>query len=165
MPAMELPKTLVKLLDTLLTENGLTSWQIFEEKSSNIIVKIRFGNGHPGPTADKQPSETIASYRRKSPSQIKRDQARVADHKHQQSTVPRMTTRSMATCLPTEPGVTDRESHASKIEQIRYDRISNNDYNCVDPLEISRTPLCQPSCNAHDNSLMSKRGRLQFDMC
>ena len=85
--------------------------------------------------------------------QIKRDQARVAEHKRQQSTVPRMTTRSMATCLPTEPCVTDRDAHVSEIEEVRDD---NNGYSCMDPLEISLTPLCQPSCNAHDDSLMSK---------
>ena len=50
-------------------------------------------------TTDRQPSEAFAAYRRKAPSQVKRDHAQVAAHKRQQSTAARMTTRSMATCL------------------------------------------------------------------
>ena len=150
MPVTELPKTLVNLLGTLLTENGLLSWQIFEEKSSNIVVKIRFGNGHCDLAADRQPSEAFTAYRRKAPSQVKRDHARVAAHKRQQSTAARMTTRSMATCLQTEPCATDQDVPADEIEQTRYGD------NCLDPQAITCEPLCQPSCYAHDDSLLYK---------
>ena len=120
MPVMELPKTLVNLLGSLLTENGLLSWQIFDEKSSNIVVKMRFGNDHCGPNTDGQSTETVAAYRRKPPSQVKRDRARVAAHKLQQSAAPRMQTRSMAAvCLQTEDQAGDQNSHTSDIEQAR----------------------------------------------
>ena len=138
MPATELPKTLVNLLGTLLTENGLLSWQIFEEKSSNIVVKIRFGNGHCDLAADRQPSEAFTAYRRKAPSQVKRDHARVAAHKRQQSTAARMTTRSMVTCLQTEPCATDQDVPADEIEQTRYGD------NCLDPQAIYVNPYVNP---------------------
>jgi hypothetical protein len=111
---MELPKTLENLLGCLLAENGLLSWQIFDERSSHIVVKIRFGNGHCGPTTANQSTETVTTYRRKPPSQVKRDHARVAAHKCKQSTAPGIQTRSMAAaCLPTEPREEKQKAHNS----------------------------------------------------
>ena len=62
MTVTELPKTLVNILGTLLAENGLLSWQILDEKSSNIVVQILFDNGHCHPTTDGQSAETMAAY-------------------------------------------------------------------------------------------------------
>ena len=117
----QLPKTLVNLIGTLLAENGLLSWQIFDEKSSNIVVKIWFGNGHCGPTTDWQSAKTVAAYRRKPPSQVRRDRARVAAHKRQQSAAPQIQTQSMAAaCLQTEDQVGEQYSHTRDIEEARY---------------------------------------------
>ena len=152
MPVTELPKTLVNLMGTLLKENGLLSWQIFDEKSSNIVVKIRFGNGHCGPTTDGQSTETVAAYRRKPPSQVKRDHARVAAHKLQQSAAPRMQTRSMAAvCLQTELHADDQNSHTSDIEQARYDDVDASEH-FLDPLAVS----FEPSQIIHNNSTLSR---------
>ena len=151
---MELPKTLVNLLGCLVTENGLLSWQIFDEKSSHVIVKIRFGNGHCGPTTEKKSTETVTAYRRKPPSQVKRDQARVAAHKRQQSTAPRVQTRSMAAaCLPTEPREGDQKTHDSDngdSELSRY--VEPQREHILNPLVL---PFESPR-NTHDASLLSR---------
>ena len=152
MPATELPKTLVNLLGSLLTENGLLSWQIFDEKSSNIVVKIRFGNGHCGPTTDGQSAETVAAYRRKPPSQVRRDRARVAAHKCQQTAAPRMQTQSMAAvCLQTEDQACDQDSHTSDIEQTRYDDVDTSEH-FLDPLAVS----FEQSPVMHNSSILSR---------
>jgi hypothetical protein len=154
MPVMELPKTLENLLGCLLAENGLLSWQIFEERSSHIVVKIRFGNGHCGPTTENQSTETVTTYRRKPPSQVKRDHARLAAHKRKQSTAPGIQTRSMAAaCLPTEPRDEKQKAHNSEhasCEHPRYDDPKRE--HCLDPLVL---PFESPR-NAPDASLLSK---------
>ena len=137
MPVTELPKTLVNLLGSLLTENGLLSWQIFDEKSSNIVVKMRFGNGHCSLTTDGQSTETMAAYRRQPPSQVKRDRARVAAYKLQQSAAPRMQTLSMAAIyLQTEDQAANQDSHTSDIAQARYDDVDTSEH-FLDPLAVS----------------------------
>jgi hypothetical protein len=148
---MELPKTLENLLGCLLSENGLVSWQIFEEKSSHVVVKIRFANGHCDPKAERQPTETVTAYKRKSPSQVKRDQARVAAHKRQQSTAPRMTTRSMAAvCLQSEPCAGDLKTDANDTEQLRC----GDDPQSEHSLGILVLPLQSPR-DIRDISLLS----------
>ena len=153
MPVTELPKTLVNLLGSLLTENGLLSWQIFDEKSSNIVVKIRFGNGHCSPITNGRSTETVAAYRRKPPSQVRRDRARIDAHKRQQSAAPRMQTRSMsAVCLPTDQHAGDQDSHTSDIEQARYDAdVDKNEH----VLDHSAMPF-EPSQVIDNNSMFSR---------
>ena len=75
---MDLPKALQDLLATLLANNALKSWQIFDEKNMDIVVKMRFAGGHCG-----QAEVTTARYRRKAPAQVRRDQARSATYKQQ----------------------------------------------------------------------------------
>ena len=81
MPITELHMTMVNILGILVLYIGLLSWQIFYDKSSNIWVKIRFGNGHCDPTTERQPCKSISTYRRKSPSQVRRNHVRIAAHK------------------------------------------------------------------------------------
>ena len=75
-PVMELPKD---LLTTLSSNNVLKSWQIFDERNMDIVVKLCFAGGH-----CSQAEVTTARYRRKAPAQVKRDQARSATYKQQQ---------------------------------------------------------------------------------
>ena len=74
MPVEGLPKTLEILLSSLLQENNMQSWQIFQEKSGSIMLKVRFNVGD-------VPHEQPLSYRRKSPAQTRRDHARAASHR------------------------------------------------------------------------------------
>ena len=79
---MELPRVLENLLTTLARDNHLLSWQISDDRNNNVIVKIRFSDDHID--LPSQPSHR-ATYRRKTPSQIKRDQERLTAHKQKES--------------------------------------------------------------------------------
>ncbi len=41
-PASELPKSLSNILDVLMKENGLQSWQIFSQKRG-VSLRLKFG--------------------------------------------------------------------------------------------------------------------------
>ena len=103
MPAQELPKVLKNLMDTLLCGNMLHSWNIFEERNGHIVVKIRFSGGH----VDQA---TPISYKRKAPSQVKRDGARLAKHKARVSTQP-----ENGTCLSTQ-ALRDDKQHVDLVD-------------------------------------------------
>ena len=79
MPAQELPKVLRNLMDTLMDGNQLHSWNIFEERNGQIVVKIKFSGGH-----IDQPQQ--ASYKRKPPNQVRRDETRLAKHRDRVTT-------------------------------------------------------------------------------
>ena len=59
---MELPRVLENLLTTLARDNNLLSWQIADDRNNNVIVKIRFSDGHID--LPSQPNHR-AAYRRK----------------------------------------------------------------------------------------------------
>ena len=75
-----LPKTLKCLLDVLVDVNTLQSWNIFEEKNCQVVVKLRFDSGHYSP-----PSKEPVVYKRKAPSQVKRDGDRLATYRRNQA--------------------------------------------------------------------------------
>jgi hypothetical protein len=68
------------LLDTLLDTNGFRSCQIFEAKNCDVVVKLCFTGRHLA-----KGDVRVASFRRKSPAQISRDQSRLIAHKQQQA--------------------------------------------------------------------------------
>ena len=80
MPVQDLPKTLKCLLDVLVDVNTLQSWNIFEEKNGQVVVKLRFDSGHYSP-----PSKDPVVYKRKAPSQVKRDGDRLATYRRNQA--------------------------------------------------------------------------------
>ena len=61
-------------MGTLLEGTQLHSWNIFEERNGQIVVKIKFSGGH----IDQS---NQASYKRKAPNQVKRDENRLAKHR------------------------------------------------------------------------------------
>ena len=61
MPVQDLSKTLKCLLDVLVDVNTLQSWNIFEEKNGQVVVKLRFDSGHYSP-----PSKGPVAFKRKS---------------------------------------------------------------------------------------------------
>ena len=108
------------------------------------MVKIRFGNGHCGPTTDGQSAETVTAYRRKPPAQVKRDRARVAAHKRQQSApTPRMQIEDQAG---------DQDSLTSDIAEARYDVDEDKIEHFLDPLAMS----FEPSQVIHNTSMLSR---------
>ncbi len=48
MPAHGFPIILEKMLHTLLEQDMLKAWTIFQEQSGNIVVKLRFYGTHGG---------------------------------------------------------------------------------------------------------------------
>lgn len=77
MPVKGQPKMLGTLLDTLFANDELRTWSIYEEKSGNITVKIRFNGQHGGQAGlNIEPG----SFKRKSDRQFKRDKSRAKDY-------------------------------------------------------------------------------------
>ena len=105
---MELPKVLESLLDTLLRDNHLTSWQIFDEKSNNVVVKLRFGPGHF--------DQAIQGSHRAAPSQMKRDEQRLAVHKQKANNEPSV--HNLET-EPTPPSVTEGQTKCQRVTRSR----------------------------------------------
>ena len=100
---MELPKTLEDLLATLTANNVLKSWQVFDERNMDIVVKLCFAGGHCG-----QAKVTTLRYRHKAPAQVQRDLVRSAAHKqqHAQRTAdPSTVAEDKQPCLSTETHV------------------------------------------------------------
>lgn len=73
MPAAELPVNLRAMLDTLMEQNSLTSWQIFGNKS-NVTIKINFKQQD-----GSQNNSDFVSYAKKPPSKISRDKRKISD--------------------------------------------------------------------------------------
>ncbi len=84
MPVIGIPKTLEVLLSTLFDKDELKSWQIFEERSGTVMVKLRFtgshGGGHAQSTMTGTGNMEPSSYKRKSDKQVKRDRQRAVNH-------------------------------------------------------------------------------------
>ena len=113
---MDLPKVLVKLLDTLLTDHMLTSWNIMEEQNSNVVVKLRFFSGHIGQHKGAAEQHRPQSYGRKSPAQIRRDHARFSAYT-QQKTQSISTGEGVTQALVETTGVVTRSMTANKIKE------------------------------------------------
>ena len=76
------PKTLETMLNILILENGLRSWSIYDDKFG-VSVRLRFDSGIHGSVADRVDIEsshartiTNNTYKKKTPSQIRRDSQR-----------------------------------------------------------------------------------------
>jgi len=67
---MGMPKALEILLNTLIDSDSLQGWNIYPERSGEIVVKIRFSGAMESPKQDR------LSYRKKSPAQNRRNAQR-----------------------------------------------------------------------------------------
>ena len=74
-----MPKSLINILDTLLDNNGIRSWQIYSEKVG-VTLKIRFNEcnstGGQKPTTDLFEGQPKVNYTKKTPSRQRRDSKR-----------------------------------------------------------------------------------------
>ena len=91
---MKQHKSLNLLMDTLFANNSLTNWSIYEEKSGNIVVRLRFTKIEDG--GNDTNVIRSQSFRKKSEAQAKRDRERAARHRSG------VTTRSQAAQAATE---------------------------------------------------------------
>ncbi len=88
---MDNNRTLKNMLDMLCEKNGLVTWQIFEEKSGSIVAKLRFAA-----MADSHASLNTSipvTYKRKTASNIQRDQLRSKQHKTKEGIITRSQTQ------------------------------------------------------------------------
>ncbi len=80
-PDDELPKTLRDILDMLLRNNGLQSWQIYSHKKG-LSLRLKFGEANNGGQPVIQTgSNSRICYSKKSPSQLKRDERKAQDRR------------------------------------------------------------------------------------
>ena len=76
-----LPLVLENVLGAIMTSHDLGTWSIFNEKSGEITVRLKFKNQGEGRSAIPD-----ASYRRKSQNQVVRDKARAVRRKRLSTT-------------------------------------------------------------------------------
>ena len=125
MPVYGLPKTLETLLYALLDESTVSSWQIYEDNAGKVNMRIRFA----GDNTTHNQAHTVA-YRRKSPAQTKRDQARAETFRTAHTSthsvkskatdaLPGVITRQMAaserSCTPDKEIMRDHDSDTQSI--------------------------------------------------
>ena len=70
--------TIKRLLDSLMQNNPLLTWQMYQERTGSVMIKMRFGN-----TELKEDSNNNGYFKRKSSNQIKRDNRRAEQHQQQ----------------------------------------------------------------------------------
>ena len=75
---MEAHGSLRMLLDTLLEKETLNSWNIYEEKSGAVVVRVRFSPRHSASDVGSTDANNGINigYKRKSPAQLARDRER-----------------------------------------------------------------------------------------
>ena len=120
MPITGLPVVLEKILESVLELHQLQNWNIFNEKNGNVSVKLRFSKEGQGQV---HVQEDTISYRRKSSSQIKRDQQRA---------VKRRRNSSFDMCVSPE---TDRKSYETPISQGTQTFDRNYDLDIIEKCE------------------------------
>ena len=141
---MDLPNILVKLLDTLMVDHMLTSWNILNENNSNITVNMWFSSGHISKQqedADLKPQ----SYRRKPPSQIRRDDARFNAYRQKQNSM----SKAQHECLSTTPHVSSSQDAIHSPVTTRAISITRSMKQTMDELDIEqdRGTESSPTCN------------------
>ena len=94
---MGLSKVLEMTLASLSDENDLISWSVFQEKSGQISVRIRFEAAN-----DAVNHSADAYYHRKTPSQVKRDRERTEAWRAKTRKEPQLTQTDIS--APTPPG-------------------------------------------------------------
>ena len=92
-------------MSSLLQENNELSWQIYQDKSGNVNMKLRCMDDN---VTHDQP---IVSYRRKAPAQVKRDQARAQTFR---ATMAHKSPRIMSDCPERLTGVRTRRMAAAE---------------------------------------------------
>lgn len=140
-PASDLPKSLRNILDVLIRDNGLVSWQIYSQKNG-VSVRIKFGQTQDGGQCITS-GNNRACYSKKSPSQMRRD-----DKKAQERRITRQQTRNF------------KESDHSNIEQPRCDSKNIADPSTVNGPCSPVTPLPERS---HTVSMSQSRSSLPVD--
>ena len=148
MPVQDLPNVLEQLLDTLSRERTLMSWQIFEDRSRNVVVKLRFNGDHVAAGV------SAGSFRRKAPSQVKRDQERLAKHKERASApIPTATESCLSTSSRVISGNGPATNTRSKVIANQCEQLRGECRDSSELYDISVTSLASPCLPLHDTLL------------
>ena len=130
---MDSHTTLNMLLDSLFRQNSLNNWNIFEDKTGSVVVKLRFSpsstktNGH----IDNDSKCVPLSYRRKSDSQVKRDHDRAARHRVNTST-----NSAVGSACDVTPSV---------LMDSKYGKVNNSETDPTSPISSVDPPAMPPA--------------------
>ena len=166
---MGIPKTLEILLTTLIDSDSLQGWNIYPERSGEVVVKLRFSGAMESPKQDR------LSYRKKSPAQIRRNAQR-----HSQWMVNKRAHEDMSDYAPPPPMVSDDSTRdptstgimtrsmtavaqSDDIEQLRAESpvVDNSpaDMSPLNPLadtfSMLHTPIMDTPCEISVDSVVS----------
>ena len=137
---MEAHGSLRMLLDTLLEKETLNSWNIYEEKSGAVVVRVRFSPRHSVSNVSSTDANNGLNigYKRKSPAQLARDRERARTFNE------RRMTRSQARGND-DAGVPDVEKERCDTESLFSDTSLSGSVSPVMPATKSRLdPLVLP---------------------
>ena len=84
--------TVKMLIDNLMDKNPLLTWTIYHERSGSVMVKLRFGDTTC--SAENTDPNTNARFKRKSETQIRRDNRRAQHHNQSQNVKTRSQSKS-----------------------------------------------------------------------
>ena len=155
---MEQHATLKMLMDSLFMNNCLGNWSIFEDKSGQTVVNIRFTkNGNEDTVTAPQ------SFRRKSEAQAQRDRDRAARHRVARAGA---TTRSRAREASVDmTAVSDSPELPRHIETISVSNTAslevspvvelNPGAQCFNPKSVGQNSTVGARCTDENDSLIS----------
>ena len=136
-------RTLNTLLNSLCLTNVIKNWTILEEKSGDILVKVRFTNSQ-----NSNASHMNSQYRKKSTKQIARDRERAVRHRELRVG---MKTRAIA-ATEAEPPEQLRDSDSCLSEPPPLD-ISPA---CVTVSSVESVVTCEVQLNSEIDSISDK---------
>lgn len=136
---MEAPHILKNLLDTLFSSDVLKQWQIYEEHSGNICVKLRFNGRQAGLEVNPLQNARQGTFKRRSTTQSRRGQERATRHQ--------MKTRSHSQVVAEEA---DELQGKSDIEGARCGEFTVNSPNCLVALNSLVSAFC-PNPQPHED--------------
>jgi len=129
-------------LSTLLVDSSMKSWQIYDEKSGEVTVKLRFRGGHDIPVHTH-----TANYAQKSRSRLTRDHQRAATFRTAKNSGPTVKPISKSVIVSAlEVDNVLRETPTMKIDHVSVDTSTPVEDHLSQEEEIRRnTPENQPT--------------------
>ena len=132
--------TLKMVLDNLMKHNPLLTWQMYQEKSGSVMLKLRFGDiGE-----NQQDPNTKAHFKRKSDTQMQRDIKRASEHKQRTG----VTTRGTDSRSPSNHANNDEQNLNDSIETFRNFDLANQSPAGMSPASIVECPTMDYSTSS-----------------
>jgi hypothetical protein len=151
MPVVGLPATVEVALDSLLAEKTVTSWKIAGLGDTTVVVlRLRDDNTcqHGGGEGEARLHNNNVYYRRKTPSQLRRDQQRAKQRTYQKTEKSHQASELNPTVSSCVPSSADVELFVD-IENRPTDRNDNT------PTPVSPASTCSTLDTTHDAACLS----------